>query len=67
MHAFGENVDRVVAPTTREAGTKKAMEMTVLNREAAARREENKKTSSTATASQSDRQKAIAELEREKE
>ncbi len=33
MHEFGAKVDKVVAPTTREHGTKAAMELGVLSRE----------------------------------
>ena len=33
VHDFGENVDRVVAPTTREQGTKEAVNLQVIDRE----------------------------------
>ena len=42
VHTFGENVDRVVQPTTRDRGTKHAQQMAVMNRETLARREEQK-------------------------
>ena len=43
MHAFGATVDKVVAPTTREAGTRKGMELNVLHREAVAKQAEERK------------------------
>jgi len=33
VHAFGANIDKVVAPTTREHGTKAAMELGVMSRD----------------------------------
>ena len=62
MHEFGAKVDKVVAPTTREQGTKAAMELAVLSRE----QEERKNTTSGSPIKSNERKAAIAELEQEK-
>ena len=33
VHGFGDNVNRVVAPTTREQGTRQAIDLQVMQRE----------------------------------
>ena len=62
VHEFGAKVDKVVAPTTREQGTKAAMELAVLSRE----QEERKNTTSSSPIKSNERKAAIAELEQEK-
>ena len=62
VHEFGAKVDKVVAPTTREQGTKAAMELAVLSRE----QEERKNTTSGSPNKINERKAAIAELEQEK-
>ena len=42
VHEFGENIDKVVAPTTRDQGTRAAVNIQVIDRE----REERKRSSS---------------------
>ena len=49
VHEFGKTVDKVVAPTTREMGSKQAMELGVMSREARAREEEKKNKDQSST------------------
>ena len=67
MHDFGDNVNRVVAPTTREAGSKQAINLQVMHRE----NEESKTSTSGKSRDMSEnarkRGEAVAELDREKD
>lgn len=65
VHEFGEAVDKVVAPTTREQGTKAAQQIQVLDRERRAN-EERKNSGSPSRGGNVERKSAIAELEAEK-
>ena len=65
MHDFGDTVDRVVAPTTREAGSKQAINLQVMHRE----NEESKTSGKSRDMSENARKRgeAVAELDREKD
>ena len=74
VHEFGEAVDKVVAPTTREQGSKAAMQIQVMDREREARdRDEERRDSgsesppSRASDNQEGRKNAIALLKKDKE
>lgn len=73
VHEFGDKVDQVVKPTTREHGSAAAMNIQVLDRERQ-QREERKHSSSPrggrrgeSSSTNPERKKAIAELEKERE
>ncbi len=67
MHEFGAKVDKVVAPTTREHGTKAAMELGVLSREQEERKNSRKSDGLVLDpAKRTERDNAIKELENEK-
>ena len=75
VHEFGEAVDKVVAPTTREQGTKAAQQIQVLDRESrkeyenryrSGANEERKNSGSPSRGGNVERKSAIAELEAEK-
>ena len=65
VHDFGDKVDRVVAPTTREAGSKQAINLQVMQREG----EESKTKERSRDMSENARKRgeAVAELDREKD
>lgn len=76
MHNFGDNVDKVVKPTTREAGSAAAMNLEVYDRQRQARDAARHASSSPrggggsnrgGDESNPERRRAIQELEREKE
>lgn len=67
MHEFGAKVDKVVAPTTREHGTKAAMELGVLSREQEERKNSRRGDGLVLDpAKKTERDNAIKELENEK-
>jgi len=69
VHEFGDKVNQVVAPTTRERGTAAAMNIQVLDRERQQREERKQWTSPRwgGSSSNPERKRAIAELEKERE
>ena len=65
MHQFGANVDRVVAPTTRDQGSKAAIDLQVMGRANAAANDSPSKNRSVED--ESAKRAAIKELNREKD